>query len=89
MEEQKHTTQKNIDIYITNDDPSIERKGCAAFHSRLESIFGESPTSFPEEASMPYSGFEPEPTRLKAEGHIQHTGWAARKVLKSLIQKKL
>ncbi|GFV59857.1 RNase H domain-containing protein [Trichonephila clavipes] len=25
---------------------------------------------------MPYSGFEPEPTRLKAEGHIHRTGWA-------------
>ncbi|GFV10173.1 hypothetical protein TNCV_3661251 [Trichonephila clavipes] len=28
-------------------------------------------------AAMPYSGFEPEPTRLQAEGHIHHTGWAA------------
>ncbi|PRD32313.1 UNVERIFIED_CONTAM: hypothetical protein NCL1_20848 [Trichonephila clavipes] len=26
---------------------------------------------------MPYSGFEPEPTRLQAEGHIHHTGWEA------------
>ncbi|GFS98204.1 hypothetical protein TNCV_3924961 [Trichonephila clavipes] len=58
------------------DDPSIEQKGCAAFHSRRESITGESPTSFSEEDTvMPYSGFEP--TRLQAEGHIYHTGWAA------------
>ncbi|GFX37582.1 uncharacterized protein TNCV_3201061 [Trichonephila clavipes] len=27
--------------------------------------------------SMPYSGFEPEPTRLQVEGHIHHTGWTA------------
>ncbi|GFT67230.1 transposable element Tcb1 transposase [Trichonephila clavipes] len=45
--------------------------------SRREFITGESPTSFPEEdTTMPYSGFEPEPTRLQAEGHIHHTGWA-------------
>ncbi|GFT79252.1 hypothetical protein TNCV_2766751 [Trichonephila clavipes] len=27
----------------------------------------------------PYTGFVPEPTRLQAEGHIHHTGWAALK----------
>ncbi|GFT22439.1 hypothetical protein TNCV_3274091 [Trichonephila clavipes] len=44
-------------------------------YSRSQS---ESETSFPEEnATMPYTGFEPEPTRLQAEGHIYHTGWAA------------
>ncbi|GFX89037.1 hypothetical protein TNCV_2853371 [Trichonephila clavipes] len=26
---------------------------------------------------MPYPGFEPEPTRLQAEGYIHHTGWTA------------
>ncbi|GFY10105.1 hypothetical protein TNCV_1946501 [Trichonephila clavipes] len=25
---------------------------------------------------MSYSGFEPEPARLQAEGHSHHTGWA-------------
>ncbi|GFT24382.1 uncharacterized protein TNCV_3252301 [Trichonephila clavipes] len=30
-----------------------------------------------EDTTMPYSGFEPESTRLQAEGHIHHTGWAA------------
>ncbi|GFU40576.1 hypothetical protein TNCV_3229761 [Trichonephila clavipes] len=38
--------------------PAYNKKGCAAFHSRRESITGESPTSFPEEnTTMPYSGF--------------------------------
>ncbi|GFX53914.1 hypothetical protein TNCV_1598601 [Trichonephila clavipes] len=48
-------------------------------HYRRKSDF------FPEEnTSMPYSGFEPKPTRLQAEGHIHHTGWAAWKHLISL-----
>ncbi|GFW28954.1 hypothetical protein TNCV_202771 [Trichonephila clavipes] len=55
--------------------PAYNKKRCAAFLSRRESISGESPTSFPEEKiTMPYSRFEPEPTRLQAEGHIHHTG---------------
>ncbi|GFV50966.1 hypothetical protein TNCV_302271 [Trichonephila clavipes] len=38
----------------------------------------ENPTSFPEEgATMPYSGFDAELTRLHAQGHIHHTGWVA------------
>ncbi|GFS72465.1 uncharacterized protein TNCV_2116141 [Trichonephila clavipes] len=42
-------------------------------------------TSFPEEnTSMPYSGFEPEPTRLQAEGHIHYTDWAT-SILDDLI----
>ncbi|GFV55122.1 hypothetical protein TNCV_2623431 [Trichonephila clavipes] len=54
----------------------------AAFHSRRESITGESPTSFSEEnTTMPYSRFEPEPTGLQAECHIHHTGWAASLVM--------
>ncbi|GFU58155.1 hypothetical protein TNCV_696681 [Trichonephila clavipes] len=58
--------------------PVYNKKSCAAFHSRRESIIGESLTSFPEEnTTMPYSGFEPEPTRLQAEGHIHHTGCVA------------
>ncbi|GFX17008.1 hypothetical protein TNCV_2519841 [Trichonephila clavipes] len=43
-----------------------EQKRYAAFLSRRESISGESPISFPEDTSMPYSGFDPEPTRLQA-----------------------
>ncbi|GFV49664.1 hypothetical protein TNCV_1959721 [Trichonephila clavipes] len=26
---------------------------------------------------MPFSGFEPEPSRLQAEGHIYRTSWTA------------
>ncbi|GFX13594.1 transposable element Tcb1 transposase [Trichonephila clavipes] len=55
--------------------PAYNKKGSAAFHSRWEFITDESPTSLPEEnTSMPFSGFEPEPTRLQAECHIHHTG---------------
>ncbi|GFV77599.1 uncharacterized protein TNCV_616191 [Trichonephila clavipes] len=58
--------------------PACSKNGYAAFHSRRESITGESPTPIPEEnTTMPYSGFELEPTRLQAENHIYHTGWAA------------
>ncbi|GFV74982.1 hypothetical protein TNCV_1870021 [Trichonephila clavipes] len=70
--------KQNIDIYLHMMIPAYNKKGCAAFHSRGESITGESPTSFSEEnTTMPYSGFEPEPTRLQSEGHIPHTGWTA------------
>ncbi|GFY14150.1 hypothetical protein TNCV_3613391 [Trichonephila clavipes] len=62
-----------MDFFITNDVPRIEQKRCTAFHSRRESISGESPTSFPEDTAMPYSGFEPESTRLQAECHNHHT----------------
>ncbi|GFY21237.1 hypothetical protein TNCV_3992811 [Trichonephila clavipes] len=38
---------------------------------------------FPEEdTTKSYSGFEPEPTRLQAEGHSHHTGWATAVLLK-------
>ncbi|GFT43996.1 hypothetical protein TNCV_2688681 [Trichonephila clavipes] len=59
--------------------PAYNKKGCAAFHSRRESITGASPTSFPEEnTTIPYSGYEPETTRLQVEGHIHHTGRVAK-----------
>ncbi|GFW82937.1 hypothetical protein TNCV_2209891 [Trichonephila clavipes] len=54
---------------------SQEQKRYAAFLSRRESISGESPISFPEDTSMPYSGIETEPTRLQVEGHNHHSGW--------------
>ncbi|GFU97680.1 hypothetical protein TNCV_4455661 [Trichonephila clavipes] len=71
------STEEHKIFYDTNDDPSIEQKGCAAFHSRRESISGVSSTSFPEDTYtfIPYSGFQPKPTRLQAEWHIHHTGW--------------
>ncbi|GFX33650.1 hypothetical protein TNCV_1933171 [Trichonephila clavipes] len=56
--------------------PAYNKKRCAAFHLRQESITGESPSSFPEEnTTMSYSVFEPESTWLQVEGHIRHTGW--------------
>ncbi|GFV54476.1 hypothetical protein TNCV_2865601 [Trichonephila clavipes] len=74
--------QKNIDIFLQMMISAYNRKGCAAFLSRRESITGESPTSFSEgDTTMPYSGFEPEPTRLQAEDHIHHTSWVACDVL--------
>ncbi|GFV59184.1 hypothetical protein TNCV_2339251 [Trichonephila clavipes] len=39
---------------------------------------GERPTSFPEDTSVPYLGFEPELARLQAKGHILPSGWAAK-----------
>ncbi|GFT77221.1 hypothetical protein TNCV_4239371 [Trichonephila clavipes] len=37
---------------------------------------------FPEEdTTKSYSGFEPEPTRLQAEGHSHHTGWVTLKLI--------
>ncbi|GFW57273.1 uncharacterized protein TNCV_541871 [Trichonephila clavipes] len=49
--------------------PAYNRKGCATFLSRRESIRGESPTSFPEEnTSMPYSGFQPKPPSVTSPG---------------------
>ncbi|GFU57220.1 hypothetical protein TNCV_3634121 [Trichonephila clavipes] len=48
-----------------------EQKRNAAFLSGRELISGENP--FPEDTSMPYSGFEP--TRSQAECYNYHTGW--------------
>ncbi|GFY00274.1 hypothetical protein TNCV_4710761 [Trichonephila clavipes] len=82
----KHIThsQKSTD-FITNDDPSKEQKRYAAFLSRRESISDESPTSFPENTSMPYSRFEHERTRSHAECHNNHTGWSG--ILKAVFGK--
>ncbi|GFT28876.1 hypothetical protein TNCV_3585741 [Trichonephila clavipes] len=74
VEEQKHTIQAEEYRYLLQMMiPACYRRGVLR-----ESITGESPTSFPEDTTMPYSGFEPEPTRLQAEDHIHHTGWAAK-----------
>ncbi|GFU71934.1 poly polymerase [Trichonephila clavipes] len=60
--------------------PAYNKKRCAAFpfetgiHCRRKTDF------FPEEdTTKSYSGFEPEPNRLQAEGHNHHTGWATRR----------
>ncbi|GFU01691.1 hypothetical protein TNCV_1522261 [Trichonephila clavipes] len=62
-------------VRLVEEEKSTEQKGCAAFHSKRESISGGNPTSFPEDTSLPYSGFGPEPTRLQTEGHNHHIGW--------------
>ncbi|GFT65159.1 hypothetical protein TNCV_698501 [Trichonephila clavipes] len=78
VEEQKHTIQTEeyrhlLQIIMI---PEYNKKRCAAFLSRLKSIAGESPTSFPDEnITMPYLlRIRTEATRLQAEGHIHHTG---------------
>ncbi|GFU99106.1 hypothetical protein TNCV_1228201 [Trichonephila clavipes] len=71
---------KNTD-FIANNDPNKEQKRYADFLSRRGSISGESPISFPEDTTMPYPGFEPEPTGLQAECHNHHTGWDSAFVL--------
>ncbi|GFT73486.1 hypothetical protein TNCV_4021091 [Trichonephila clavipes] len=53
--------------------PAKNGRGMLLLLLRQESISGESPVSFPEDTSMPFSGFEPEPTRLQAECHNHHT----------------
>ncbi|GFV68284.1 hypothetical protein TNCV_1875661 [Trichonephila clavipes] len=66
-EEHRHLLQMMV--------PACNRRDALLSDSRQESITGESPTSFPEEdTTMPYSGLEP--TRLLAECHVYHTGWA-------------
>ncbi|GFT24889.1 uncharacterized protein TNCV_3021731 [Trichonephila clavipes] len=49
--------------------PAYNKRDYAVFHSRRKSIPGESPTSFPIDTSIPYSGFEHEPTQLQAKSH--------------------
>ncbi|GFX95786.1 hypothetical protein TNCV_2083661 [Trichonephila clavipes] len=59
--------------------PAYNKKSCAAFPAFY---FRRKTDSFPEEdTTMSYSGFEPEPPRLQAEGHSHHTGWATREFL--------
>ncbi|GFW96629.1 hypothetical protein TNCV_2846861 [Trichonephila clavipes] len=75
VEEQKYAILTEEYRYLLQMIPAYNKKGNAVFRSRRESITGESPTSVPEEnTTRPYSGFEPEPTRLQAEGHTHHTG---------------
>ncbi|GFV81476.1 hypothetical protein TNCV_52001 [Trichonephila clavipes] len=57
---------------IQGDFHKMKQKGCAAFYPGRKSISGESPTSFPEDTSMPYSGLELEPIRLQAECYIPY-----------------
>ncbi|GFU75840.1 hypothetical protein TNCV_1652981 [Trichonephila clavipes] len=52
--------------------PAYNKKGCAAFLSRRESITGERLTSFPKKI-QPCLTRDSEPTRLQAEGHSYDT----------------
>ncbi|GFX02528.1 poly polymerase [Trichonephila clavipes] len=57
--------------------PAYNKKRCAAFPFETGIHFRRKNDFFPEEdTTKSYSGFEPEPTRLQAEGHSHHTGWA-------------
>ncbi|GFW84185.1 RNase H domain-containing protein [Trichonephila clavipes] len=57
--------------------PAYNKMRCAAFPFETGIHFRRKTDFFPEEdTTKSYSGFEPEPTRLQAEGHSQHTGWA-------------
>ncbi|GFX04607.1 uncharacterized protein TNCV_901351 [Trichonephila clavipes] len=66
LESETLRNNQSIDIAGVEVKISIEQKGCAAFHSRRESITGESPTSCSDKnISMPYSGFESKPLGYK------------------------
>ncbi|GFX79751.1 hypothetical protein TNCV_2746701 [Trichonephila clavipes] len=54
--------------------PAYNKKRCAAFPFETGIHFRRKTDFFPEDATMSFSGFEP--TRLQAEGHSHHTGWA-------------
>ncbi|GFV52820.1 hypothetical protein TNCV_2874911 [Trichonephila clavipes] len=55
--------------------PPYNKKRCAAVPFETGIHFRRKTDFFPEEdRTKSYSGFEP--TRLQAEGHSHHTGWA-------------
>ncbi|GFW31686.1 hypothetical protein TNCV_4683581 [Trichonephila clavipes] len=57
--------------------PAYNKMRCAAFPFETGIHFRQKTDFFPEEdTTKSYSGFEPEPFRLQAEGHSHHTGWA-------------
>ncbi|GFV54685.1 hypothetical protein TNCV_3844041 [Trichonephila clavipes] len=56
---------------------NMRGEGCAVFPFETGIHFRRKTDFFPEEdTTKSYSGFEPEPTRLQAESHSHHTGWA-------------
>ncbi|GFT06799.1 hypothetical protein TNCV_643401 [Trichonephila clavipes] len=56
---------------------AYNKKRCAALPFETGIHFRRKTDFFLEEdTNMSYSGFEPEPTRLQAEGHNHHSGWA-------------
>ncbi|GFU62210.1 poly polymerase [Trichonephila clavipes] len=62
--------------------PAYNKRRCAVFPFETGIHFRRKTDFFPEEdTTKSYSGFEPEPTRLQAEGHSHHTGWATKKMV--------
>ncbi|GFX48416.1 hypothetical protein TNCV_4614121 [Trichonephila clavipes] len=55
--------------------PAYNKKRCAAFPFETGIHFRRKTNFFPQDRTKSYSGFEPELTRLQAEGHSHHTGW--------------
>ncbi|GFU99353.1 hypothetical protein TNCV_1900981 [Trichonephila clavipes] len=67
----KSTHYDDDDVFLKKYDMKL----LSDEEDEWESISGKSPIYLPEDTSMPYSGFETEPTRLRAECHSHHTGW--------------
>ncbi|GFW68038.1 hypothetical protein TNCV_1617991 [Trichonephila clavipes] len=79
IDEQKDITQlqKNTDFLLQTMIPAYNKKRCAAVSFETGIHFRRKTDFFREEdITMSYSGFEPEATRLQAEGYSHHTGWA-------------
>ncbi|GFX68267.1 uncharacterized protein TNCV_2816421 [Trichonephila clavipes] len=82
--EQKHTikTEEYRHLFHTMI-PSYNRRGALLSFRDGNPLQAKVRLFFPEEdTTMPYSGFEPEPTWLQAEGHIHHIGWVLSDALK-------
>ncbi|GFW45888.1 uncharacterized protein TNCV_4496071 [Trichonephila clavipes] len=56
------------------DNPSTEQKDTLLSNRDGNPFQAKVRILFPKIPTMPYSGFEPKPIRLQAEGHIHHTG---------------
>ncbi|GFV04898.1 hypothetical protein TNCV_503111 [Trichonephila clavipes] len=67
--------------------PAYNKKRCAAFPFETGIHFRRKTDFFPEEKIQPSltRDSNPKPTRLQAEGHSHHTGWATVNLLNSLI----
>ncbi|GFU22374.1 hypothetical protein TNCV_5139381 [Trichonephila clavipes] len=67
--------------------PAYNKMRGAAFPFETGIYFRRKTDFFPEEdTTKSYSGFEPEPTRLQAEGQCHHTGWATNYVIKNIYK---
>ncbi|GFU70854.1 hypothetical protein TNCV_1005341 [Trichonephila clavipes] len=65
--------------------PTYNKKECAASPFETGIHYRRKTDFFPQEdTSMSYSGLEPEPTRLQAEGLSHHTGWTTKKIFNKI-----